>query len=100
VIDCRWVFKLKHNTNGTIERHEARLVAKGFKQRLDIDHDDTLSPVVKPVTIRLILSLAVSRGWTLWQLDVKNAFLNGILEEEVFMKQPPGFIDSNFPSYH
>jgi hypothetical protein len=100
VIDCRWVFKLKHNTNGTIERHEARLVAKGFKQRLGIDHDDTLSPVIKHVTIRLILSLAVSRGWTLWQLDVKNAFLNGILEEEVFMKQPPGFIDSNFPSYH
>jgi hypothetical protein len=100
VIDCKWVFKLKHKADGSIERHKGRLVAKGFKQRLGIDYDGTFSPVVKPATIRLVLSLVVSHGWDLRQLDVKNAFLHGILEEEVFMKQPPGFIDLDFPSYH
>jgi hypothetical protein len=100
VIDCKWVFKLKHRVDGSIEWHKARLVAKGFKQCLGIDYDDMFSPVVKPAALRLVLSLAVSRGWNLHQLDVKNVFLHDILEEEVFMKQPPGFIDPDFPSYH
>jgi hypothetical protein len=97
VIHCIWVFKIKHRVDGSIERYKARLVAKGFKQRLGIDYDDTLRPVVKPATVILVLSLAVSRGWDLHQLDVKNVFLHGMLEEEVFMKQPPGFIDPDFP---
>jgi hypothetical protein len=97
VIHCKWVFKIKHRVDGSIERYKARLVAKGFKQRLGIDYDDTLRPVVKPATIILVLSLAISRGWDLHQLDVKNVFLHGMLEEEVFMKQPPGFIDPDFP---
>jgi hypothetical protein len=70
VIDCKWVFKVKHKADGSVDRHKACLVAKGFKQRLGIDYDDTFSYVVKSATIRLILSLAVSRGWTLQQLDV------------------------------
>lgn len=74
-------------------------LAKGFKQRYGIDYDDTFSPVVKPATICLVLSLAVSRGWCLRQLDVHNAFLHGFLDEEVYMKQPPGYSDPSFPSY-
>jgi hypothetical protein len=100
LIDCKWVYRVKHKADDSIDLYKARLVAKGFKQRHGIDYDDTFSPVVKPATIRMILSLVVSRGWVLRQLDVQNMFLHDILEEEVYMKQPPGFIDSNYPSYH
>jgi hypothetical protein len=62
VIDCKWVCKIKHNVDGFVEQHKARLAAKGFKQRLGIDYDATFSPVVKPTTICLVLSLAMSRG--------------------------------------
>jgi hypothetical protein len=98
VIDCKWVFKLKYKIDGSVDRNKARLVAKGYKQRLGINYDDTFSPVVKPMTIRLVFSLAVSHGWVLRQLNVQNAFLHDILEEEVYMKQH-GFVDSNLPSY-
>jgi histone deacetylase 1/2 len=99
VIDCKWVFKVKRCANGTIERYKARPVAKGFKQCYGLDYEDTFSPVVKPTTICILLSLAVTRGWFIRQLDVQNAFLHGVLEEEIFMRQPLGFEDPQRPHY-
>ena len=70
LIDCKWVYKIKRKSDGSIVRYKARLVAKGFKQRFGIDYEDTFSPIVKAATIRLVPSTAISRGWTLRQLDV------------------------------
>lgn len=99
VVGSRWIFKIKHWANGDIERHKARLVAQGYTQHEGVDFDETLSPVVKPPTIRSILAIAHSRSWNIQQLDVRNAFLNEILQEEVYMSQPPGFTDQRHPSH-
>lgn len=97
ISDCKWVFKVKHKSNGTIDRYKARLVAKGFKQFYGIGYEDTFSPVMKDATIRLVLSIGVSKGWCLRQLDVQNTFLHGVLEEDVYMKQPLGYVDPRRP---
>jgi hypothetical protein len=86
IVGYKWVYKIKRKQDDSLDRYKARMVAKRFKQRYGVDYDDTFNPVVKMTTIRIVLSIAVSRGWSMHQLDVQNAFLHGYLEEEVYVE--------------
>ena len=99
LVGCKWVFKIKLHSDGTIARYKARFVAKGFHQQAGIDYSETFSLVVKPATIRLVLAIAVSCNWPLKQLDVSNAFLHGLLKEEVYMQLPLGYVDAVHSTY-
>ena len=90
-IDVKWIFKLKLNPDGTISKRKARLVTRGFLQRKSLDYLEAFALVAKIETIRLVVALASGKGWPMFQLDVKLAFLNGPLEEEVYVTQPLGF---------
>jgi transposase InsO family protein len=98
-IGCRWVFRVKENQAGEIERFKARLVAKGFSQKYGIDYDETFAPVAKFTSIRAVLSMAAKYGLKLHQMDVKTAFLNGVLDEDIYMAQPDGYVDENHPDH-
>ena len=91
-IGVKWVYKVKHNSDGSIQRTKARLVVKGYAQQLGLDYNETFAPVARLDTIRAIIALAAQKGWNLYQLDVKSAFLNGELKEEVYVQQPQGFV--------
>lgn len=92
-IGCKWVFKKKTDMEGKIQTYKARLVAKGFKQIHGIDYDETFSPVAMVKSIRILLAIAAYNNYEIWQMDVKTAFLNGSLEEDVYMTQPEGFVN-------
>ena len=91
-IGCRWVFVVKFNPDGFIARLNARLVAKGYAQTYGVDYSDTFSPVAKLTSVCLFISLVASYDWDLHQLDIKNVFLHGDLQEEVYMEEPPRFV--------
>ncbi|CAN1334228.1 Retrovirus-related Pol polyprotein from transposon RE2 [Linum perenne] len=98
IISCRWVFWVKRKPDGTIERYKSCLMARGFHQRPCIDYHDTFSPVVKLVTIQTVFTLALSQNWPIYQYDVINAFLEGPLQEEVYMSQLLGFHNNDTPT--
>lgn len=91
-ICLKWVFKIKRNSDGSINKFKARLVAKGYIQRHGIDYEEVFAPVARIETIRFILALAASKGWTVHHLDVKTAFLHGDLKEVVYVSQPEGYV--------
>ncbi|GKC90604.1 ribonuclease H-like domain-containing protein, partial [Tanacetum coccineum] len=91
VVRSMWLFRHKYHADGSLSMYKARLVANGHSQQFGVDRDDTFSHVVKSATIRTVLSLSFSQNWPIYQLDVKNAFLNGDLSETVYMYQPPGY---------
>ena len=99
LIGNKWVYRVKENPDGTINKYKARLVVKGFLQIPGIDFTETFSLVVKAVTIRIILTLAVNNDWLLRQVDINNAFLNSELTEMIYMPQPEGFVNKSKPNH-
>ncbi|WVZ70529.1 hypothetical protein U9M48_019189 [Paspalum notatum var. saurae] len=96
-IGTKWVFKNKQGEDGMVVRNKARFVAQGFCQKEEIDYAETFAPIARLEAIRILLAFAASKGFKLQQMDVKSAFLNGFIEEEVYVRQPPGFESARFP---
>jgi len=90
------VYKIKHKTDGSVERFKARLVILGNHQKEGIDYIETFAPIVKTVTVHTVLVVATTRAWELHQMDVQNTFLHGDLEEVVYMKPPPSFLPRQY----
>jgi hypothetical protein len=98
-VGCKWIFKVKQDADGNVERYKARLVAQGFSQKEGEDYDETFSPVVRFESIRTVIALAAQLGLSLHQMDVKTAFLNGELKEKIYMRQPPGYVVQGKETY-
>ena len=99
IIGTKWVFRNKMDEYGVITRNKARLMAKGYNQEEGIDYDETYAPVAQLEAVRLLLAFSCIKGFKLFQMDVKSAFLNGYINEEVFVSQPPGFEDHQHPGH-
>ena len=91
-IGVKWVYKLKKNPLGEIVKHKARLVVKGYRQRYGIDYDEVFAPVARFESIHILIALAAQECWSLHHLDVKSAFLNGEIKEEIYVSQPEGYV--------
>jgi hypothetical protein len=99
VVGTKWVFHNKQDEHGVVTRNKARLVAKGYSQVEGLDFDETYAPVARLESIRILLAYATYHGFKLFQMNMKSAFLNGPIKEEVYVEQPPGFEDSEYPSH-
>ena len=99
VVTGKWIFTYKYRSDGSLDRYKAWWVLRGFTQRPGLDYDETFSPVVKPMTVHTVLTLSLSHQWPIHQLDVKNVFLHGHLDETVYCQQPPGFVDPALPGH-
>ena len=91
VVTSKWIYKIKHAADGSIQKYKAIFVAHGFSQKEGIDYEETFAPVARYTSIRSVLALAKMMKWKIHQMDVKTAFLNGVVEEEVYVEQPLGF---------
>jgi hypothetical protein len=98
VIGTKWVFKNKQGEDSEVVRNKARLIAQGFSQVEGLDFEETFAPIARLEAIRILLAFATSMGFKLYQMDVKSAFLNGVIQEEVFVRQTPGFENSKYPN--
>ena len=94
VIGCRWVYKIKRTPSGGIDKFKARLVAQGFSQEYSVNYFETYAPVVKSSTMRLLMAVAVKCNFKIEQIDIRNAYVNSDLNEDIYMRQPPGFCDN------
>ena len=94
-LGCKWVFRTKRDANGNVVRYKARLVAKGYSEVVGVDFNETFAPVAKVSTIRCILALGAKMDFEMHQMDMKTAFLNGNLEDDIYMDQPQGFVQGD-----
>ena len=99
MIGTKWIFKNKSNEHGIVIRNKSKLVAQGYTQVEGIDFDETFALVVRLESIQILLAIASHLNFKLYQMDVKSAFLNGMLQEEVYVEQPKGFVDPHKPDY-
>ena len=95
IVGCRWVYKIKTKGDGFVERYKPHLVSKGFTQEYGVDYEKTFAPIAHVTSVRCLIAVAVVHRLPLYQMDVKNAFCNGDLQEEVYMQPPPGYPHSS-----